>query len=73
MHSLGHADGELALMQMQHATEQHGPLDHKRGNEHVEADAAVAVLAQEGHEEAEADEDHHVHVLEHCKQSGGLL
>jgi hypothetical protein len=34
---------------------------------HVEGDGAEAVLLQEGHEEAEADEDHDVHILEHWK------
>ena len=40
-------------------------LDGYDCDEHVEGDGGEAVLLEEGHEEAEADEDHHVHVLEH--------
>ena len=40
-------------------------LDGDDGDEHVERDGGEAVLLEEGHEEAEPDEDHHVHVLEH--------
>ena len=40
-------------------------LDGDDCDEHVERDGGEAVLLQEGHEEAEPDEDHHVHVLEH--------
>ena len=35
------------------------PLHGEGGDEEVEADRRVAVLAEEGHEEAEADHDHH--------------
>lgn len=42
-----------------------GPLDDVGRNEEVEADRTEAVPLQEGHEVAETDEDHHVHVLEH--------
>ena len=40
------------------------PLDAEGGNEHVEGEGGEAVLLQEGHQEAETNEDHHVHVLE---------
>ncbi len=41
---------------------------------HVERDGAQPVLLEEGHEEAEADEDHDVDILEHwnIKSSLGL-
>ena len=32
---------------------------------HVEGDGGRTVLLQEGHQEAKAEEDHHMHVLEH--------
>lgn len=43
-----------------------GPLQCEGGDQEVEAHTAEAVALQEGHEEAKANEDHHVHVLETC-------
>lgn len=62
-----HPDMDLASMHtMEKALHECGPLQGKGCNQEVEADAAEAVALQEGHEEAEADEDHHVHILETC-------
>ena len=44
--------------------EQDGDLDGPAGDQVVEADGAPRVVLQEDHEEAEADEDHDVHILE---------
>jgi len=43
---------------------QDGPLDHQGGHEQGESSGTVAVFAQEGHQEAKANEDHHLDVLE---------
>ena len=48
-----------------------GPLQGKGGQEEGEAHAAEAVALQEDHEEAEAHEDHGVHILEACRGEGG--
>ena len=40
-------------------------LDGQGGEKHVEGDGGQTVLLQEGHQEAKAEEDHHVDVLEH--------
>jgi len=45
---------------------QDGPLDHQGGHEQGESSGTVAVFAQEGHQEAKANEDHHLDVLELC-------
>lgn len=50
------------------ALHQQRPLDAKCCDEEVEAHSAEAVALQEGHEEAEAHKDHHMHVLEACGQ-----
>ena len=41
------------------------PLDDDGREKEVVTDTAEAVTLQEGHQEAEPDEDHHMHVLEH--------
>ena len=51
---------------VEEALHERGPLQGEGCDQEVEADAAEAVALQEGHEEAEADEDHHVHILETC-------
>ena len=45
---------------------QQRPLDDVDGKEKVEADRSEPVALEEGHQEAEPDQHHHVHVLEHC-------
>lgn len=49
-----------------------GPLQGKGGREEGEAHAAEAVALQEDHEEAEAHEDHGVHILEACRVEGAF-
>lgn len=62
-----HADVDFPSMHsMEEALHECGPLQREGGDQEVEAHAAEAVALQEGHEEAEANEDHHVHVLETC-------
>lgn len=51
---------------MEEALHQRCPLQGKGCDQEVEAHAAEAVALQEGHEEAETDEDHHMHILETC-------
>ena len=45
---------------------QQRPLYDVDGEEKVEAHRAEAVTLEEGHQEAEPDQHHDVHVLEHC-------
>ena len=45
---------------------ENGPFEHVGGDQEVEGDAAEAVLLEESHEEAEADEHHRMNVHEHC-------
>ena len=47
------------------STDQGGPLEYESGDEEVEPHATEAVLLEEGHEESEPNEHHHVDVLEH--------
>ena len=52
---------------MEETSDQDCPLDHNGREEQVVTDATEAIALQERHQEAEADEDHHVHILEHCE------
>lgn len=62
-----HPDVDLASMQtVEEALHERGPLQGEGGDQEVEAHAAEAIALQEGHEEAETDEDHHVNILETC-------
>lgn len=45
---------------------QRGPLQREGGYQEIEAHAAEAVALQESHQEAEANEDHHMNILETC-------
>ena len=47
------------------ALTQSGPLKNDGRDEEVEWNGAVPVSLQEGHQETETDEHHHVHVLKH--------
>lgn len=47
-----------------------GPLQDQCWDEHVVPDCPEAVPLQEGHQEAETDEDHHMDVLEDWKRKG---
>lgn len=65
-----HADVDLASVHaVEEALHERGPLQGEGCDQEVEAHAAEAVSLQEGHEEAETDEDHHVHILETCRVS----
>lgn len=69
-----HADVDVAPVHgVQEALDERGPLQGKGGQEEGEAHAAEAIALQEGHEEAEAHEDHDVHILETCRGHSGLL
>lgn len=58
---------DLASMHaMEEALHQCGPLQGKGSDQEVKAHTAEAVALQEGHEEAETDEDHYMHILETC-------
>lgn len=77
-HSLFHAHVNVALVVgVEPALHEQRPLDAEGRQQEVEAHRAVTVALQESHEEAEAHEDHHVHILEACGESaarglGGL-
>ncbi len=53
---------------MEEALHECCPLQGESCDQEVKANAAETVALQEGHEEAETDEDHHVHILETCKK-----
>lgn len=62
-----HSDVDLPPMHaVEEALHQRGPLQGEGRDQKVEPHAAEAISLQEGHEEAETDEDHHVHILETC-------
>lgn len=66
-HSLVQLQGDLRgafVVGVEEALAQYGPLDGGRGKEEVEAERRVRVTAEERHEESEADEYHHVDILE---------
>lgn len=54
------------LKRVEPALHQESPLDPKSSQEEVEADSSKAVALKEGHEEAKAHKNHHVHILESC-------
>lgn len=66
-------DFDLAVVQVPDALHEETPLQAERRQEQVDAHAAEAVPLQEGHQEAEADEDHDVDVLKHwlTRERGG--
>lgn len=53
---------------MEEALHERGPLQRESSNQEVESHATETIALQEGHEEAEANEDHHMHILETWKQ-----
>lgn len=44
------------------------PLDNQSAQQPVEAQSAIAVLLEEGHEKPETDEDHDVSIFIACEQ-----
>lgn len=62
-----HSDVDFPFVHpVEEALHECGPLQRKGCDQEVESHTAEAVALQEGHEEAKANEDHHVHVLETC-------
>lgn len=60
-----HPNVDLASMHaVEEALHERGPLQGEGCDQEVEADAAETIALEEGHEEAETDEYHHMHVLE---------
>ena len=55
----------IIIVQVKEAIHNSEDLNGQGGEEHVEGDGGQTVLLQEGHQEAKAKKDHHVHVLEH--------
>lgn len=53
---------------MEPALHEKRPLQAERGDQEVEAHAAVAVAFQKGHEETKSNKDHHMDVLETCRK-----
>lgn len=65
--TLEDVDFDLAVLHVPEALHEEAPLQAEGSQEQVDAHAAEPVSLQEGHEEAEADEDHDVNVLKHCR------
>ena len=59
-------DDVMLRVHVEEADDEGGPLERDDGAHHVERDRGQTVLLQKSHQEAEADEDHHVHILKHC-------
>lgn len=51
---------------VEESTDEDGPLQHERGDQHVKTNATKSIALQKSHEETKADEDHNMDVLEHC-------
>lgn len=66
-----HANVDVAIVEgVEEALGQCGPLEGEGGHEEGEPHAAEAIPLQENHEEAKADEDHGMHILEACGCAG---
>lgn len=72
MFILKDADFDLAVFHVPDALHEEAPLQAEGSQEQVDAHAAEAVSLEEGHQEAEADEDHDVDILKHwrCERGG---
>lgn len=55
----------MGLLHLDDALAEQGNLDEDRSDQEREADSTLAVPLQEGHQEPEADPDHHVDILIH--------
>ena len=62
----------MLVVHVEEPYDERGPLQRDDRAHHVERDRGEAVLLQEGHQETEADEDHHVDVLEHWRKKGNI-
>ncbi|KAG7222716.1 hypothetical protein INR49_026325, partial [Caranx melampygus] len=58
-------DQDCSCAEVPDTLHEEAPLQAERSQEQVDAHAAEAVSLEEGHQEAEADEDHDVDVLKH--------
>lgn len=56
---------------MEETVDEDGPLEAEGGYHKVETHRTEAITLQEHHQEAEADEDHNVDILEHWKEREG--
>ena len=56
----------MVVNDVDESANEHGPLDAERRDHHVEADRREAVTLQKCHQEAKANEDHHMDVLKYC-------
>ena len=54
----------FVVVEMQEAGDQDMPLDAECRHQEVEGHSREAILFQEGHQETEANKDHHVDILE---------
>ena len=54
-------------MQVQEPSHYNRPLNNEGCDEEIQPEAAEAVSLQKSHQEAEADEYHHMDILEHWK------
>ena len=71
MDLLKDVDLDLAICQVPQALGQQTPLQAEGSQQQVTAHAAEAVPLQEGHEEAKADEYHHMDILKHWRHTPG--
>ena len=55
----------ILAVEMKEAVDEREDLDGEGRADHVEGDSGQSVLLEERHQEAEANEDHHVDVLKH--------
>lgn len=70
LYLLEDGDFDLAVFQVPEALHDQTPLQSEGGQEQVEAHAAEAISLQKGHQEAKANEDHNVDILEHWGTNG---
>ena len=69
-HLLDDANFDLAIVHVPDVLQQQAPLEAKGGQQQVDAHTAESIALQEGHQEAKADEDHHMDILKHCETAG---
>lgn len=70
-HVLADVDLDLAMIQVPNALHEEAPLQAKRSQQQVDANAAEAVLLEERHQEPEANENHDVDILKHWRYEKG--
>lgn len=70
LYLLEDGDFDLSFVQVPEALHEETPLQSEGSQEQVEAHAAEAISLQKGHQEAKANEDHNVDILEHWGTNG---